>query len=450
MTKIAMKILIALTILGLAAAAPAQLIFSTGQNGADSTIFQQLAPGGPVTQVNTGFAHSNFASLSRNGRFITFSSPDPTGPVNQLLPSSDIYRFDRSTGQTSKLFNYTTVVEDIPGNPNVRVGTFLPEFNALSPDGLYLVASVRLTTRLGNAEPQRVNNLSIVVTTGGDGIVEQGRGRLHDFLFSEFVGISWAPDSRSFVTPAYITIAPGNNAIPPVVGIVRYSLNNQGIFARSQQLSQPTLGGDGSGTIQIFPAISPSGAGLAYWDLFFPDSALLSQPATARLIVANSDGSNASIRATFATGLYPMGLTWSADGRQLIFSIANQFQQGGGFPPAAAPGSAVVRSVASSGPTTISQLPGISGGYLPGFPVTGGGGGTGTIDLTKVPLSFTPSGNNFILRASGLNPAANYILESGNSTANFTNPVTFTGSQIMGGIAITKNSRRAFFRLRTP
>jgi hypothetical protein len=453
-----MRFVIVLYLLGLAASAPAQLVFSTGQSGVDSAVFQQLAPGGAVTRVNTGFVHSNYASVSRDGRFITFSSPDPTDPVSQVLPSSDIYRFDRVTGQWTRLFNYQTIVQNIPGDPRVKVGTFLPEYNALSPDGRFLVASVRLSTRLGNIDEGYANNLSIVVISGGDGVIEAGRGSLHDFLHAEFVGISWAPDSRSFVTPAYITLAPGNNSIPPVVGIVRYSLNNQNVFVRSQILSQPTLGlsGLGSGTIQIFPALSPSGAGLAYWDISFPDAALLTKPATARLIVANSDGSGASVRATYAAGnnngFYPLGLTWSADGNQLIYSIANQLQGGGGFPAAANAGSAVIRSVASSGSNIISQLPGINGGYMPSLPMTGGGSGPGPdpINLADIPLIIRPSGDNFILSASGLDPNANYILESGISLKSFTNPVIFKGSQIMGGIPVTKGGSRAFFRLRNP
>ena len=444
-----MKILVALTSLLICSAASAQLILSTSPNssGVGGRVFEQRAPGEAFFEINSGIPEMNFSSLTRDGRFIHFSSPDPTGAVNQILPSSNIYRFDRATGQTSEVFDFETVVDE-----NFNQFTFLPEFNAASPDGSFLVSSVRITKRQGNAQPERVNHLNIFLSNGDFGTIEEGRGQRHDFEFAEFTGISWAPDSRSFVTPAYIEIVPGNPNVPPVVGIVRYALNNQGFFVRAAALSQPTLnfGGNGgaSSTMQIFPALSPSGSALAYFDLASVSTVQGRGPTTTRLIIANADGSNASVRATFNPGLYPIGLTWAPDGSQLIFSTAPQFvQAGGSYSPGGDPSRAFVESIAPfGGDTTIRQ---ISNGFLPSY----GSAAPNAVDLSRVPLSLKPAsgGNGFTFSAAGLDPAGSYILESTTSlSGGFVNPVTFSGAQIMSGIPITQSGSRVFLRLRQP
>ena len=443
-------LLVILIITGVFSVAPAQLLLSTSSNvfGIGARVFEQANPGGAFSEINSGLSEMNYASLSRDGRFIHFSSPDPTEAVTQILPSSDIYRLDRVTGLRTRVFDYNTILDE-----RFNQSTFLPEYNALSPDGRFLVSSVRLTTRQGGADPKRVNNLGIFLNNGNFGTIEMGRGQRHDFDYAEFTGISWAPDSQSFVTPAYITVVPGNPNVPPVVGIVRYALNNQGIFVRSAALSQPTFNVTGAGTTstrQIFPALSPSGNELAYFDLASVFSLQGSTPTTARLIVADSNGANATVRTTFRPGSYPHGLTWSPDGSQLIFSIAPQGQLGGAFVPAGDLTQAVVQSIAPfGGDTTIRQ---ISNGFLPTLSAVSTPAGP-TIDLSQIPLSITPTsgGNGFTFSAAGLDPAANYILESTATLAgSFENPVTFSGAQIMGGIPITQTGGRAFFRLRQP
>ena len=443
-----MKLLVAFATSLISSVAPAQLVFSTSAGGGFAFVLrQQLTPGGEVTIVPTGFPESNFGNVSRDGRFITFSSPDPTGTTSQLLPSSDLYRFDRATNLTTKLFDLQTQVDN-----QFNVITFIPTFNAQSPDGRFVVASTLITGREGNANPQSSSNLDIVnVATGVGGTIERGSGDQFDFLRSEFVGISWAPDSGSFVTSGYVTGFPSPNNLN--IGIVRYTLGNNGLFARSGVLSNPGTNQFFQANIQIFPAVSPSGSGLAYFDVFIPDSALLRGEATARVIVANADGSGATIRATLPQGRYPAGLSWSADGSQIVFSHGQQSGQNGTFSTSSDPGTQIIRTVASAGAdTTLRQLPGIELGLLPSFPV-GGGITAPPVDLSSVPLNLSAasSGNGFTFSAAGLDPAANYILESTATLAgSFENPVTFTGAQIMGGIPITQAGGRAFFRLRLP
>lgn len=428
----------------------AQVVFSSLLQDGSTAVFQQAQPGGAVTRVATGFAEMNYSSLSRNGRFVTFSSPDPTGSVNQFLPSSDIYIHDRLTGVTNRILDQQTDV--LPGQAGPETFTLLPESNALSPDGSLVVFSNRVTRRTGTADPQRSNNLILVPTNGSGAsvLVEQGNGESFDFLHSEFVGMSWTPDGNSFATSAYITVFPGDPTAPPAQGIVRYTRNGVGQFVRSAALSSPRLASTPQGIsagIQIFPAYSPSGAALAYFDVSFPDSALLQAPATARLIVANADGSGAVERVVFNPGFYPLGVAWAADGSQLVFSIANQVQGGGQFPAAANPATAVIRAVAPFSAGPVTSLAGIDLGFLPNLPavVT-----SPAVDLSEIALRLSRTQDaGFLLSAAGLDPSASYLLESSTTLEGFSNATSFTGAQIMAGITVPYETRK-FFRLRNP
>jgi hypothetical protein len=209
-----------------------------------------------------------------------------------------------------------------------------------------------------------------------------------------------------------------------------------------------------SAIIQAFPAFSPSGAGLAYFELFYPDASVLSQPVTARIMVANSDGSGARVVTQFNPGFFPAGLGWAPDGNSLVFSIGQQGFSGGTYGAFAVPETAVVRSVATNGNGTPTQIPGVGNGFLPSFPLTGGGGGDpSSIDLSRVPLSLTrAAGGGLLLRAgSGLDPEANYVVESSSNLSGFGQPFTTSGQQLMGGgISIPRNATRQFFRVREP
>ena len=178
----------------------------------------------------------------------------------------------------------------------------------------------------------------------------------------------------------------------------------------------------------------------------WPD-ALLQGPVQARLMVQNLNGTGLQQLVLFNSGLYPLGLTWSTDGTQLIFSIANQAQQSGGYSPSGVAQTAVVRAISAAGGTPVA-VPGIDAGFFPGQPsiVTGG------VDLSKVHLRLAPAaGGGFVLTTAGLNPAATYRLESTTDLSGaFGNSQNFTGAQIMNGIAIPQTETQKFFRLATP
>ena len=160
----------------------AQLVFSTSSNpaGISASVFEQLTPGGPVTRLNTGFAEMNYTSLSRDGGTIIFSVPDPVDPFTQIPPSSDLYRFDRATGQTIRLAEQESLIGQSPRG--LQTTAFTPEFNALSPDGSVVIFSNRIILRDGLANPQEGNNLIFARADGsnfGD-VIETGMGEAID------------------------------------------------------------------------------------------------------------------------------------------------------------------------------------------------------------------------------------------------------------------------------
>lgn len=442
----------ALTSASLAGHCLGQLIYSEILNNGSMRVMQRQA-NGQVTPINTGFGTTNFAGLSRDGRFLTFSVPDPQDPSGPVA-SSDLYLFDRGTNTPRRLLNQET--DEVAPIQSVRqFGTYVPVASQLSPDGQNVVFTNQLTLRnIDRSNPRSSRNLNIQPTDGRLGAtIEAGSGDRFDLLRSEFVGISFAPDG-SFATSAYITV-PSPIGLRPAAAIVRYAPTGPGgSFQRVAALSTPTLSSPGAGlsaSIQAFPAFSPSGNGLAYFDLFYPDASLLSRPATARLIVANADGSGARVVTQFSAGLFPVGLGWSPDGNSLVFSIGNQGFSGGSFGPFAVPETAVLRSVAIGGGTP-TQIPGVNNGFLPAFPLTGGGG-TGSVDLSQAKLSLTRgSDGRLLLRAlSGLDPDAEYVLESSSGLSGFGSPFTTTGQQLMGGgISIPIHTTRQFFRIREP
>ena len=113
----------------------------------------------------------NFGSISRDGRFITFSSPDAIVSVNQVA-SSDLYRFDRATGQTIKIHENETLISSFNG----RVTTTTAAFNSMSPDGTFVIMNEIVEIRENNLSLVRSGSDLVAVPTNGglSRIIEMG------------------------------------------------------------------------------------------------------------------------------------------------------------------------------------------------------------------------------------------------------------------------------------
>lgn len=400
---------------------------------------------GQVAQLPTGFPEHNFPAASRDSRFVVFSSPDGVTPPLQVPPSSDIYVFDRFLNQTRRIVDHTTMIF----SPS-EVDTFTPVSASLSPNNALLAYGVVLTRREGLANPRSTKELNIARSSDGLILANPtfGRGPVSDAFQSEFVGISWDPAGTSFVTPSYVTVQKQTGGVVQLPAIVRFAQNGNGDWGLAQVLSAPRYF-DAQFPIaaetQIYPAISPSGAGLAYFDLTWPDVFGMSRGVTARVVVANADGSGARFLATFNEGFYPAGLAWSADGNSLVVSIARQAALGAGFLAAADLSTAVVRVVATSN-GAISSPPGVDTGF---FPSIGFGPVAGSLNGVRLQMQNTSGGPR--LTATGVEPDKVYSLQSApNLGGAFGPPQTFTGAQLLQGIPINSPDSQRFFRLINP
>lgn len=441
--------------LALTVAAPpnstAQMIFAAAANfnGRQGIGLFQTA-GGVVSQIQTGFVEHNFPSVSRNNRFITFSSPDGVIPALQVPPSSDIYIFDRLTGTTTRSVDHTTDFSNL-----TSIAVFTPVSAELSPDNRFLAYGVSIALRVGGTAGSTTRELNIADPTTGVILSNPsfGRGPTPDNLQGEFVGLSWDPQGNSFVTPFYVTITSQLGTPVQLPAITRFTRNEaNGNWSPAQVLSTPqylngNLGVPPQAITQIYPSISPSGAGLAYFELFWPDILAGTQPVVARLIRANADGSNPRVLRTFDPGDFPAGLGWSPDGSQLAVSIADQTNIGTGFLPSANGPTAVVRSVSTSD-GALSQFPGVNLGFFTTWRGLGLAGPLAGVNLT-------PSLNNdgqLQLRASGVQPGLLYFLQSAPTldNASFGAPQSFTGRQLLDGINASFNTSTRFFRFTQP
>ena len=433
-------------------AASADTVFNAltaGPNGPVHGLFQMQ--NGNVTALNTGLENNFFPSLSRDGRFVTIAANDPARPFQA---ATSLFLFDRATGNRTLVVSHSSQQQ-----PDGSFVTPHAQFSALSPNNqlIALHTLLMVTTNL----PSSDSTPMLTVNQASDGfqlsLAEIGQGRALDFFRSEYVGISWAPNGSVFATPAYVPTPTQMGGLGNAVGIVLFGLNSgTGQWQRVGQATQPRIFDSVIPNViesHILPAFSPDGGRIAFFEMTWPD-ALLQSPASARLLAVDTNGSAPMVLATFNPGFFPMGVAWSPDGTEVIYSIAPQTHiPGAGFFPSGEPSGAVIRKVNSTNPVAIEMLPGIDAGFFPNsprVPTTPGNGGSG-VDLRQVPVTLSRgTGNNLVFRASGLDPETVYRLESSTDLRSFGSGETFTGQQIMNGVNVAAgDNARVFYRLRT-
>ncbi len=421
--------------------------FFTAPNGGGTGLVR--VENGSGQFVRTGLGFHDFPRISPDGSFITFASQDPTTP-NEV--STDLYRLDRRNGQLTKLLNFSTVTA--PNGANAFVN---PLFSSYSYSNARFVLAFR-ETETSNNNPSRNVTVLAVYPEGAPqnfAIAEIGQ-RIDvqsDITDSEFRGVSWFPNSATFAAPAYVPVIAQNSGRSTVsTGIVLFSQTSATPFryGRVGQLTTPRVEDVGGTIIQsthIYPAISPDGEQVAFFDVTFPDP-FLRNAVTTRLVIGNSNGTSFRVRQTFAQGQYPAGLSWTADGNSLIFGMGPQRFNGVIHASSPEPASTVIRQIAADGTSLPTTIPGAGVGLYPSVALLS----PPAVDLSTIQLSLTPNGedNGLTLRAPGLPAGESFNLESTTDLANpFGDPQTFTGSEFSSGININNEGSR-FFRITRP
>jgi hypothetical protein len=363
--------------LGLAlAAAPAfaQVFFgapNTGPGGPGSGLF--VVGNGTVAAIATGLPDSQFPALSPNGQLLTLASRDPLQPGEA---STDLFAHRLVGGSTQRLVNHSTFAY-----PNGYTRFASPQFSAISA-GNGLVAYTTQVAATGSrpnqglpADPYPFGRdvfrmLSVVRADTGALVsrAELGIGDALDLFNSEYFGISWWPFGPVFATSAYVPVVSNLGRETFAAGIVVFGPDAAGQFVRIGQYTQPEVIDQPGVRIIVrnhaLPVFSPDGRRLAFFRLTWPN-VTMQEPASAELMVLNTQVAEPpSVLLGFQPGLFPTGLSWSMDGSQLVFAVAQQQQSGGVFLAAADPASSVLRSVSAAGGPP-APIPGAPAGYFP-------------------------------------------------------------------------------------
>lgn len=442
-----MKWIFCVMAMALPMAASGQMFFVTNQG-----LFERI--NGQSVQVPTGLTAPVYPSLSRDGWYLSFSRPDLTN-LNGVNPSSDLVILDRFTG------TQRTVID----NNTLLIGADFDILSSqVSPSGQVIAYGLRIGPASG-VGLSSTTDLVVADFVTGVAVSNPFANRIDelgptsDVLSAEFRGISFFPGSDSFVTPVLgLIVLPGPAIGDAVTAITRFDRNiTTGQWFAAATLSTPRAEGTAFiGTIpvdvavnyQVYPAISPNGGQLAYFDVAKPNrtGALDSHASTSRVMVANSDGGNARELTRFAPGFLPSGLTWTTDGTTLVVSISEQFNLGTGYIDMADSSNSAIFSVpmATGAATAISEL---GSGFAPTLPATR------PVHLDELVPSLSRNGDSsFTFRAMGLPVRAQLDLEQSlmGSPTGFTRLRPVTGGELATGISIPSGPDARFFRLAIP
>lgn len=237
--------------------------------------------------------------------------------------------------------------------------------------------------------------------------------------------------------------------LPTIVRFDRDPATGQWILGPN--LSTPQWSRDpntllGSASIHTYPALSPSGQGLAYFSIILPDASTGTQPWTSRVAIANADGSGATILASFNPGFVPTGLTWTTDGSAIIVSVSQQVNFGSGYIPAPLRSKSAIFSI-STADGSATEITALGNGIAPMLPLIQ----APSIVSANTPISLTRgSSGNMVFRATGIPDSTMVTLQSSqDGLKSFGNVQQVSGAQLNAGfdIPINQGQGSRFFRL---
>jgi hypothetical protein len=341
----------------------AELIFSAPTGTPSNPGYQIFrATGGNVVPINTGLPSPLFPSLSPDGQQLLVSAVDPAQP-NEA--SQDLFAMNLQNGQVRRLVD--NVTQSLPD------GGFIfatPIWSAMSSSAQRVAFVNQLSGTSNDFAGGSTRQLSVISGIDGTpiGLAELGHGNAFDLFQSEFVGLSFIPNSDYFATPAYVQIT--NNVGHPLqaAGIVLFGPEGPPgqPYVRTQVLTVPTavynlpLGNTIS--THALPAFSPNGSQMAFFRITFPNP-LMTEPAQTDLIVISMATGNGSVIASFEAGWYPAGLSWAGN-NNLVMALGQQLFEGGTFLAAFDPFSAQVVTIPAGG-GMLGSVTGVSLGMFP-------------------------------------------------------------------------------------
>lgn len=284
-----------------------------------------------------------YPSWADDGRMLAVTSPTPGRPGKQ---SMDVFGIDPATGRAASLVAFADDVKTEPlpnGQSQTRSSWVLPLYKALSPDrsriAVWGFVRSAVTQNGGGQITSGVTTtpvLQVFETAGGflQGTIWLNRQRTGFTQGGD--GVDWHPTQTLIVAAIDVDVRVASTGgvaegcalflAEPVDGAfdkgkAKRLTNPQGYTTST--LFRTVL----SGESDYAPAFSPDGQQVAYFRCLTTldsDVAGFRRPCEASIRTIRIDGTGDREVLRFQAGIYPTMITWSGDGRQLIFDSGTQ------------------------------------------------------------------------------------------------------------------------------
>lgn len=304
----------------------------------------RIDPDGSGDQlVNVNLPEPSFPAWSRDSRLLALTSQHPERP-NKV--SRDVFLFDPATGATRLAVAFEDRVDVEPVSQRNRFSFVLPLFKAISPDqtriavaslfhtGFYQTTTPALETLTGRSE---VPLLEIYRLSDGGLEEVMVMGRVRSGYTLGGYGVDWHPTQALIALPIDAD-APRDGdggisessalflieAVPNAVSQGRF---RRLTFPRGFRQVGPLDISEGVET-DYAPAFSPDGSRVAYLRALnaydSTQGVIRHRPVVVTLRVVNLDGTDDHDILPLAAGRFSNQVSWSPDGRQLVFDLGTQ------------------------------------------------------------------------------------------------------------------------------
>lgn len=414
-----------------------------------------------------------YPTISRNGRLLMVTSPDPTRPFKI---SQNVYVADLTTGGLTRTTSYedefvrngilfTNDLSKVFGD--ITVSSYkvnFPYHKALSPEGARVVV-MNLFKSGAATLGSGVDSMEVLNSSGRLPFVDVYRRSdalpAGAYIFLSALnrdgfnqggdGVDWHPTKEEVVATVASDIpAVGSAGITSLEGTVIAVFSTQSISPFLRKLTNPVgqvdiVGGNlfYFGVHDYSPSISSDGAKVAYVRHVLRQGISTGYapfPAQCSIRVVNYDGTGDHQVLALADGTWITKVAWSPDGSKIAFDLAPQAVLNGW--------NSLLGDVAQSAVHIVN-----ADGSNPHLLVNGAAyptwGASAPAPVTRPTLQFSRNGAAFQIRVDGLTTGQAFRVEGSTNLLNWGNLLDTQATSPSQLINITPNSQApsAFYRV---